>query len=199
MTSLAGRLQRIPKVALFAAAGLIQFALLAVMIVDRARILRDGTEVALQTHPVDPRDLLRGDYVRLGYDISEVPSGALQNQQAGSRDPFVFVKLAPGPSGLYQAVSVQTEAGPVQSPEVLIRGQVTYGTNCGTDFRAFCPRLQIKYNLERYFVPEGEGRALEDARNSRKLTVVAAVTPSGRAAIKRLLVDGKPVYDEPMF
>ena len=81
----------------------------------------------------------------------------------------------------------------------MIRGRVTYGTNCGTDFRAFCAKLQVRYNLERYFVPEGEGRTLEDARNSRKLTVIAAVTPSGRAAIKRLLVDGKPVYDEPWF
>ena len=49
------------------------------------------------------------------------------------------------------------------------------------------------------FVPEGEGRELEQARNQRKLAIVAAVTPSGRAAIKRLLLDGKPVYDEPMF
>jgi hypothetical protein len=31
------------------------------------------------------------------------------------------------------------------------------------------------------------------------VTVVAAVTPSGRAAIKRLLLDGQPVYDEPWF
>jgi len=29
--------------------------------------------------------------------------------------------------------------------------------------------------------------------------VVAAVTRSGQAAIKRLLLDGKPVYDEPLF
>ena len=29
--------------------------------------------------------------------------------------------------------------------------------------------------------------------------VVAAVLLSGRAAIKRLLVDGEPVYDEPWF
>jgi hypothetical protein len=29
--------------------------------------------------------------------------------------------------------------------------------------------------------------------------VVAAVTPGGRAAIKRLLIDGQPVYDEPSF
>jgi len=26
-----------------------------------------------------------------------------------------------------------------------------------------------------------------------------AVLPSGRAAIKRLLIDGKPVYEEPWF
>ena len=45
----------------------------------------------------------------------------------------------------------------------------------------------------------GEGRKLEQVRNQRKLTVVAAIMPSGRAAIKRLLVDGEPVYDEPWF
>jgi hypothetical protein len=31
------------------------------------------------------------------------------------------------------------------------------------------------------------------------VSIVAAVTPTGRAAIKRLLIDGKPVYDEPIF
>ncbi|GLR88729.1 GDYXXLXY domain-containing protein [Bradyrhizobium iriomotense] len=199
MTSIAGSLQRIPKVALFAAAALIQFALLAVMIIDRVQILRDGAEIALQTRPVDPRDLLRGDYVRLAYDISEVPSGPLQDQPAGARNPIVFVKLTPDRDGLYKAVSVHAKAVPVTSPEVLIRGRVTYGTNCGPDSRAFCTALRINYNLERYFVPEGEGLKLEQARDRRKLTVVAAVTPSGRAAIKRLLVDGKPAYEEPWF
>ena len=61
----------------------------------------------------------------------------------------------------------------------------------------FCATLRVRYNLEKYFVPEGEGRKLEQFRNQRKLTIVAAVLPSGRAAIKRLLVDGEPVYDEP--
>ena len=199
MTAIVAALQRIPKVALFAIAAVIQFALLAVMIVDRVQILRDGTEITLQTHPVDPRDIFRGDYVRLAYDISELPSGALQDQPAASRSPVVFVRLAPDGKGLYQAVSVQTDAVPVKSPEVLIRGRVTYGTNCGSDDRAFCARLRINYNLERYFVPEGEGRTLEQARDARKLTIVAAVTPSGRAAIKRLLVDGQAGYDEPWF
>jgi uncharacterized membrane-anchored protein len=60
----------IPKAVLFGAAILIQVALLAAMVVDRAQVLREGTEVKLQTRPVDPRDFLRGDYVVLGYDIS---------------------------------------------------------------------------------------------------------------------------------
>ena len=32
-----------------------------------------GKEVVLRTVPVDPRDLLRGNYARLRYDISEAP------------------------------------------------------------------------------------------------------------------------------
>jgi uncharacterized membrane-anchored protein len=197
--SLTERFARIPKMVLFGAAALIQIALLGAMITDRAQILRDGTEVKLQTRPIDPRDLLRGDYVVLGYDISQLRTGALKDQPAGSRNPAVFVKLAPKADGLYEPVSVHATAVPVTSPEVLIRGRVTYGANCGSDGLSFCDMLQVRYNLEKYFVPEGEGKKLEDARNQRKLMVVAALLPSGRAAIKRLLLDGQPVYEEPWF
>ena len=198
--SLADFWQRIPKAALFGAAILVQCALLILMVADRVRILRDGTEVTLQTRPVDPRDFLRGDYVVLGYDISQVPAGPLQNQPAGARNPVVYVKLAPNRDGLYEAVSVHADAVAVTRPEVLIRGRVYgYGASCGPGNRAFCDKLWVRYNLESYFVPEGEGRKLEQARNQQKLRVVAAVLPSGRAAIKRLLVNGDPVYEEPWF
>ena len=197
--SFAERWKSIPKIALFGAAIVIQVALLAAMVIDRVQILRDGTEVTLQTRPVDPRDFLRGDYVVLGYDISQLPAGALKNQPTGTRHPTVFVKLTPNRDGLYAPVSVHAEAIAVTSPDVLIRGRVDYGATCGTGGRAFCDELRIRYNLESYFVPEGEGRKLELARNERKVTVVAAVLPSGRAAIKRLLVDGQPVYEEPWF
>jgi uncharacterized membrane-anchored protein len=197
--SLAQRFERLPKAALFAAAALIQIALLAAMIVDRVQILREGTEVTLQTSVLDPRDLLRGDYVTLGYDISRVPAGPLQNQPPGRRNPTVFVKLAPNPDGLYNAISVHTEVVPITSPEVLIRGHVFYGATCGSGSNTFCDTLVIRYNLENYFVPQGEGKKLEVARNQRKVRIVAAVLPSGRAAIKRLLIDGEPAYEEPWF
>ena len=198
--SLAQFFGRIPKTVLFGAAILIQVALLGAMVVDRAQVLREGAEVRLQTRPVDPRDFLRGDYVVLGYDISRLKAGSLKGQPAGSRNPIVFVKLAPNRDGIYEAVSVHADPVAVTSPEVLIRGRVRSGASCNrSDTPTFCDDLQIRYNLESYFVPEGEGKKLEDARNAGKLTIVAAVMPSGRAAIKRLLLDGRPVYEEPRF
>ena len=195
--SITGLWQRTPKALLFGAAILLQCAMLILMVVDRMQILREGREVTLQTRPVDPRDLLRGDYVTLGYDISQLPAGALAGQPSAERNPIVFVKLAPDAGGLYQAVSVHAGPVAVTAPEVLIRGRVTY--SCGSTGRAFCDRLTIRYGLESYFVPEGEGKKLEQARNQQKLRVVAAVLPSGRAAIKRLLLDGEPVYEEPWY
>ena len=197
ITSLAEFWRRIPKAVLFGVAVLVQCVLLVLMVADRVQILREGTEVTLQTQPVDPRDLLRGDYVVLRYDISQLPAGALAGKPADARNPFVFVKLAPNAEGLYTAVSVHAEPVPVTAPEVLIRGRVSY--SCGTNVRIFCDKLTIKYGLERYFVPEGEGGKLEQARNQQKLRIVAAVLPSGRAAIKRLLLDGEKVYEEPLY
>ncbi|CUU14568.1 putative membrane-anchored protein [Bradyrhizobium sp. JR7.2] len=192
--------QRIPKAVLFGVAVLLQCVLLVLMVADRMQILREGREVTLQTQPVDPRDLLRGDYVVLRYDISQLPAGTLAGQPAAERKPVVFVKLAPNANGLYEAVSVHAEPVTVTAPEVLIRGRVSsYGGTCGSGSRVFCEKLAIKYGLESYFVPEGEGKKLEQARNQQKLRVVAAVLPSGRAAIKRLLLDGEPVYEEPLY
>jgi len=189
--------RRIPKAVLFGAAILVQCVLLVLMVADRMQILREGREVTLQTQPVDPRDLLRGDYVVLRYDISQLPAGALAGQSSAERNPIVFVKLAPNAAGVYEAVSVHAAPVAVTAPEILIRGRVTY--SCGSTNRTFCDKLTIRYGLESYFVPEGEGKKLEQARNQQKLRVVAAVLPSGRAAIKRLLLDGEPVYEEPWY
>jgi uncharacterized membrane-anchored protein len=188
---------RMPRAALYAAAALIQVAFIAAMVLDRAGILREGTEITLQTRPVDPRDFLRGDYVQLRYDISSVRLDASAGTSVPARNTPVFVKLVPNPDGYYAAVSAHLEPVPLAAGEVLIKGQVAYGVRCGAD--TYCQTVQVTYGLERYFVPQGEGHLIESARNQGKVSIVAVVTPAGRAAIKRLLIDGKPVYDEPIF
>jgi uncharacterized membrane-anchored protein len=197
VTRLHHLLDRVPRAVLFAAAGLIQVALIAAMVIDRAGILRERTEIVLQTRPVDPRDFLRGDYVQLSYAISNVRLEASADTPAAKRNTPVFVKLAPNAEGSYVALSAHLEPVPLAAGEVLIKGHVPYGVRCGSE--TYCHTVAVSYGLERYFVPQGEGRAIEAVRNEGKVSVVVAVTSDGRAAIKRLLIDGKSVYDEPLF
>ena len=51
---------------------LLQTGVLGYQISQHALILRHGQEVLLKSLPVDPRDLLRGEYVILNYDISTI-------------------------------------------------------------------------------------------------------------------------------
>jgi uncharacterized membrane-anchored protein len=199
MNALMRLARRIPHPLLFGLAALVQVGLIAAMVVDRSRILREGQEVMLQTRPVDPRDLLRGDYVVLSYDISSVAAGALKDQPVKTRRSPVYVTLSPKADGFYEVAALSLTPVTVSGKDVLIRGRIVSGDHCGGFVDAFCDKLQINYGIERYFVPQGEGREIEHSRNEGKVAVVAAVTPAGRAAIKRLLIDGKPVYDEPLF
>jgi uncharacterized membrane-anchored protein len=199
MNGFATLTRSIPRVLLFACAALIQVVLVSVMVYDRVRVLRQGDEVMLQTRPVDPRDLLRGDYVTLTYEITNLPAGALKDAPSQGRGTPVFVKLARKGDGFHEAVSVHAEPVPVADGELVIRGRAIGGASCGSTHRMFCEQLQIHYGIERYFVPQDEGKEIERSRNEGKVSVVAAVTPAGRAAIKRLLLGGKPVYDEPTF
>jgi uncharacterized membrane-anchored protein len=198
MRWLADLFVRIPRYLLFAAAAMIQVALVAALVADRARLLREGTEVTLETRPVDPRDFLRGDYVVLSYGISWVDAGELTDATTEGKGTPVYVKLAPK-GDVHDTVSVHRVPVTLAAGEVQLRGRIVDGATCGVDRRTFCRRLQVSYGIERYFVPEGEGRAIEQARDKGKVAIVAAVTASGRAAIKRLVVDGRPVYEEPRY
>ncbi|WP_171971637.1 GDYXXLXY domain-containing protein, partial [Brucella abortus] len=74
-------------------AALLQTGILYAGIEKRAAILRSGQDIVFQTEPVDPRDLMRGDYVVLGYEISNIARSAIQGvRPAGSRTVYVAVK-----------------------------------------------------------------------------------------------------------
>ena len=53
---------------------LVQVLILGWMAGEREWIVRTAPTVWLRTAPVDPRDLFRGDYVTLGYEISTIPA-----------------------------------------------------------------------------------------------------------------------------
>jgi uncharacterized membrane-anchored protein len=185
------------------ATALLLMLVLLALVEQRARILRGGTEIRLKTVPIDPRDLFRGDYVILAYPISTVEADAAGKTDF-ERGERVYVTLGRDEQGFAKAIGVTRDWPKVGDGTVVIAGRVTSTSTCATnangdfDCSGRRNRLRVAYGLESYFVPQGEGRAIETTDKAR-IEVVAAVSSSGEAAIKRLLIDGKPVYAEPPY
>jgi uncharacterized membrane-anchored protein len=194
---------RVPLLPRYLLAAVMLCGLIVAMILPRAAILRNGQEVRLETAPVDPRDLFRGDYVVLDYRIGtvDVPSNLTATFRRGQQ---VFVTLRPDEKGKAKAVAISAAQPAATGNDIVIAGFVTNPSACrlndagNRDCKLGSNAVGVRYGLESYFVPQGEGKQIELMEKAR-LEVVAAVAPSGQAAIKRLLVDGVPVYDEPPY
>jgi uncharacterized membrane-anchored protein len=150
--------------------------------------LRSAPTVLLETQPVDPRDLLRGDYVILNYKISQIPLKLFAPTQTEALPAGCAVYVVIERRGqFHEAVSASLALPESGSHQTVILGTVdsSWGPGgTGTPVR-------LRYGLERYYVAEGTGNP------AGKLTVEAAVSNSGRATIKQVFVDGKP-YREAM-
>jgi uncharacterized membrane-anchored protein len=186
-----------PFAAVAVLVALAQTAILGSMIEGRASILRSGTEVLLKTAPVDPRDLLRGDYVILSYDISTIPAALIKGAkpQAGSWTP-IQVRIAPGADGFWTVTEASFAPLAEQPGSVVLRSQPIEAYDWQW---AEGGTLFASYGIERYYVPEGEGRVIEDGRNDRRVSVAARVSQDGVAQIRALMLDGEPLYEEPLY
>jgi len=186
-----------PFAAVALAMALLQTAILGYMIEGRAGILRSGTEVLLKTAPVDPRDLLRGDYVILTYDVSTISTTSIIGQKPETGDAGrLHVRLKPGADGFWTVSEASFDPLPVEDGSVVLLSQpVTIydweWQNAGN--------LTVSYGIERFYVPEGEGRPSEDGRNEGRVSVAARVSDDGQAQIRALMLDGEPLYEEPLY
>jgi uncharacterized membrane-anchored protein len=181
-------------VAAILVAGL-QTLILGYIIQSRASILASGAEVLLKTAPVDPRDFLRGDYVVLNYDVSSVPVSTVTGGiPAEAGEQTLWVRLKRQQDGFWGIVESSFKELPAAADTVVLRSLpfYSYGPNNGETIR-------VEYGIERYYVPEGEGRPLEEARNEGVVSIAASVSSSGAAQIRSLVVDGKPAYEEPLY
>jgi uncharacterized membrane-anchored protein len=174
---------------------LLQTGILLFVIVSHATILRTGTEVLLKAAPVDPRDLLRGDYVILNYDISRVPVATLIGARPTTEgEQSLSVRLRKQPDGFWGIAESSFEALPVKADTVVLQTQ-PFEYRPSTDLTS----IRVDYGIESFYVPEGEGRNLEQAPADGRLSIDVSVSKGGTAQIKSLLLDGKPVYDEPLY
>jgi uncharacterized membrane-anchored protein len=179
---------------------LVQSAALFKMVYDRDRLLKSGREITLPTRPVDPRDIFRGDYVTLGYDISSLrkstlPAEAnLEDLRAGAP---AYVTLTPDAASGWKAIRVTADyPRDVAASDIVLQGRAKsiWRPENKSDVQ-----LNIRYGIESYFVPEGAGKALETKVREHKIEAIVAVDASGSAALKGLVVDGERHVDPPLL
>ena len=195
-------------------AGAICLAILGGMLVGHAWPLWAGRTVVLPARPVDPRDLFRGEFVRLDTPLAAL-AVAVARTGGSSQQPgvlpvvgswpsekidgrVVYVQLRPrdpAPAAPavpeYDAASISTQPVP---GAINLRGRVHRSYESDGIQAAHVERVRISYGLDAFYMQEGTARAVEDAmRAGRPVQMEVAIAASGRARIQNLIVDGKPL------
>lgn len=164
-----------------------QIAVLGFMITKQELLLARGTKVLLKCQPIDPRSLFSGDYVILNYEISVIgediiaKSGIKDTDRLERKD--IYVALKPKPDGKYYTAAAVSENSVElkKTYPLFIKGRVEYASNT----------LQIKYGVESYFVPQKEGKIIEESL--KDVSVEVSISESGESAISKLFIEGKEV------
>lgn len=177
---------------------LAQTAVLAGIVADRVRLLKTGREITLPIVPVDPRDFFRGEYVRLGYDIGRVPARLIKGPLPRPNAAF-YVTLERKPDGTWAPIKFARTWSEETSPDRVVLKARAMSGRLSQDPANPNAVHSVRYGIESYFVPEGEGPRLEALARDKKLAARIAVDWSGNAAIKGLLIDGVVQYEEPLF
>ena len=150
-----------------------------------------GTELRLRVQPVDPRDMFRGNYVRLGYHFSTLPMEL--GEKTFSKGDVVYVSLQPDDRNGWAATAIHAD-----KPDTMpyLRARVMrvylghYDVFRGLDDNNEPIREQVstlgayrlRYGIEAWFAPKLRAQEIE-----RELVdggwVKVKVAESGRAAL----------------
>jgi uncharacterized membrane-anchored protein len=166
------------------AAVVLQVFALAYMAGEREWISRTGKTVWLRTAPIDPRDAMRGDYVRLDYEIARVESRLWRDgltktnrvdewSRGGTQ---VFAGLRAEGEGCAEIVSLsdQRPAG-----GLYLRGRTE---------SAWDNSMRVRYGIEAFFMEQGRAKELEDQRLHERsgvpLNMEVAIGRSGIGVVK---------------
>lgn len=104
-----------------AAAVLIQLLILLTIVAYKQYIISTGQRILLPTRLYDPRDMLKGEYVRLSYDFSQFNTSTFGANEQFKKDDAIYVTLRENDNGTYSAEAIGKTA---PKGEIFIRGKV---------------------------------------------------------------------------
>jgi uncharacterized membrane-anchored protein len=167
------------------AAATLQVCVLGFMAGEREWIRRYGQTIYLRTAPIDPRDVMRGDYVKLDYEVSRVPKALWRGAQlpvgeadSGRKEDLpVYAWLDAGTDGVASLVALSDRKPP---QGMFLRGRL--------DNRSTPAALQVRYGLEAYFMEQGRAADVEETRRRDGIQVPlemeVAVSSAGVGVIR---------------
>lgn len=165
----------------------IQLLLISLPLADRLWLQFNGREITLATTPIDPRDLLRGDYVIINLELTNLPVSLPGGSSDFQRGSEIYVELEVDADGIARAKRVDRQLP--KGASLVLAGKVS---------RVLADTIRIDYGLDTFFVPEGTGKAIEQLPRDR-VQLVAVVDAQGNAMPLRLLIDGKPFDSDLSF
>jgi uncharacterized membrane-anchored protein len=154
---------------------LLQFAVLVAMITRNTVPYIGGQTVLLRVVPVDPRDLMRGDYVTLSYDISRMAPTMMGGHTPGdASNRKVYVSLEAESDSRHFKGSAASFTRPPTGP--YIQGAIAGGG-------------QINFGIESYYVQEGQGHDYEKAVRERRLSAEVVLGYDGLPSLRGLVIE----------
>lgn len=166
---------------------LLQIVVLGWMAGSREYLLAFGQPVALQTAPVDPRDLFRGDYVRLTYRLGTLPASLLapdlrEREMPSGQQLYVWLERLDSGRVLARRISLNRP----ESQQLVLRGRLQHAWQ---PEKTAAHVVHLRYGIEQYFVEQGKGLEIEARRGRRNtwqtpLLMEVRVADSGEALLK---------------
>ena len=159
------------KKLLIVAAVAAQLLVLAWMAFEREWVVRTGQVVYLRTAPVDPQDPMRGDYVRLNYELATVPKAHCRGEVATwfkpkdeiynvkVRDRRVYAEIELDAEGVAELVSLSDEP---PSAGLYLRGRAE---------TIYFNAIDVRFGVEAFFMEQGTAKAFEDEVRNEKAGV----------------------------
>lgn len=172
------------KTSLVIGALVVQATIVTVMLVSAMMPLWTGQEVTVMARAVDPRDLMRGDYVALDYEFNHIdPDQVLTD--------FKLYTLVPYGKELYVTLRL-TDSGAVASgiyatqPDqgLFVKGRSSKRQYVDTLYGA---TLEVSYGIEEFYTDSDMAQRLErNLRTGKGIPVKIMVDDQGNARIQTI-------------
>lgn len=162
------------KLKLIFAAAVFQILAVIAMLAYAYAPIYFGKDILIRTTVYDPRDMFRGDYVRLSYGFADIyeldKRGLSKRRQLHGTEIYAVLKQDKDGKYKFDRYSFERPNG-----GTFLAGRVDYNT--------------AKFGIEAFFMPPKKARQMERDMMEFNATAVISVMDNGKARIKDIVIE----------